>query len=151
MMAQMTPGLAPYRKAGLLALVASPAVAIFLSNNAANAGNLLYNILFSRWLGPETFGLLATILTLKLAILAILNALQMAISQEVSRGGKPHLAQAVSRLNRRMIFGLGATALVLLNNGADKHEEGVHYRICSAACRQGGGSASTAHAIFQLE
>ena len=114
MMAQMTPGVAPYRKAGLLALVASPAVAIFLSNNAANAGNLLYNILFSRWLGPETFGLLATILTLKLAILAILNALQMAISQEVSRGGKPHLAQAVSRLNRRMIFGLGATALVLL-------------------------------------
>ncbi len=114
MMAQMTPGLAPYRKAGLLALVASPAVAIFLSNNAANAGNLLYNILFSRWLGPETFGLLATILTLKLAILAILNALQMAISQEVSRGGKPRLAHAVSRLNRRMTFGLGATALVLL-------------------------------------
>lgn len=114
MLATISQGFGPHRKAGLLALLASPAVAIFLSNNVANAGNLFYNMLFSRWLGPETFGLLATILTLKLAMLALMNALQMAVSQQVSRGGKPHLAKALALLDRRMFIGLGIFALVLL-------------------------------------
>lgn len=107
-------GFGSYRVAGVLAVLASPAVAIFLSNNVANAGNLIYNMLFSRWLGPELFGVLAMILTLKLAILALLNALQMAVSQQVSRGGKPHLMAALVRLDRRLFLGLGLVALVVL-------------------------------------
>ncbi len=114
MLATISQGLAPQRKVGLLALLASPAVAIFLSNNAANAGNLIYNMLFSRWLGPETFGLLATILTLKLAMLALMNALQMAVSQQVSRGETPRLASALALLDRRLFIGLAAFALLLM-------------------------------------
>lgn len=62
----------------------APALAIFVSANVANAGNLLFNVLFSRWMGPEIFADLATILTLKLAVLAVLNAVQLAVSQKVA-------------------------------------------------------------------
>ncbi|MDO8884248.1 MAG: hypothetical protein Q7V11_14995, partial [Pseudotabrizicola sp.] len=114
MVASITQGSGSRRVAGLLALLASPAVAVFLSHNIANAGNLFYNMLFSRWLGPETFGVLATLLTLKLAILALLNALQMAVSQQVSRGHNPVLTKALAVLDRRMIVGLSVLALLLL-------------------------------------
>ncbi len=63
----------------------TPAFLIFLSSNFVNAGNLLFNTLFSRWLGPVLYGDLALILTLKLAILGMFAALQMAVSREVAK------------------------------------------------------------------
>jgi O-antigen/teichoic acid export membrane protein len=72
---------------------------MFLSSNVANAGNLVFNMLFGRWMGPELFADLATLLTLKLSLLAVLNAVQMAVSQVVS--GRP--------------AGFGAAGLLWLN------------------------------------
>ncbi|MFN3281479.1 MAG: hypothetical protein ACK40I_07405 [Tabrizicola sp.] len=68
----------------LAALVGGPVVAIFLSANLVNLGNLGFNVLFSRWMGPVLFGQLATLLTLFLAVMGVLGALQMAVSQRVA-------------------------------------------------------------------
>src|SRR6056297_279408 len=66
--------------------VIGPVAAIFLSANLANVGNLAFNMLFSGWMGPELFGELAVVLTIKLAALAILNAVQMAVSRDIAEG-----------------------------------------------------------------
>ena len=81
-------------------LVASPALAIFLATNMANAGNLAFNMLFSRLLTPAEFHDLAVILTLMLGALSVLGAAQMAVSQLAARGmlGEPALA-ALPRLS----------------------------------------------------
>ena len=42
-----------------LALAATPAVVVFLSSNFVNVGNLVFNMIFSRLMGPELFGVLA--------------------------------------------------------------------------------------------
>ncbi|MCU0902290.1 MAG: hypothetical protein MUE83_00250 [Tabrizicola sp.] len=68
----------------LAALFGGPVVAIFLSANLVNLGNLGFNVLFSRWMGPELFGQLATLLTLFLAVMGVLGALQLAVSQQVA-------------------------------------------------------------------
>ncbi len=93
----------PRLLASLAAMLASPVVIIFLSSNFVNAGNLAYNIVFSRLLGPELFGDLATVLTIKLALLGVLGAIQMAVSQRVAglQGAEGTAAeQALSRINR---------------------------------------------------
>lgn len=97
----------------LLALFATPAVAMFLSSNAANAGNLVFNMLFGRWMGPELFADLATLLTLKLSLLAVLNAVQMAVSQVVSGRPPGFGAAGLLWLNRLGFVGMGL-ALPLL-------------------------------------
>lgn len=66
------------------AILLTPAFLIFCSSNFVNAGNLLFNTLFSRWMGPVLYSDLALILTLKLAILGVFAALQMAVSREVA-------------------------------------------------------------------
>jgi O-antigen/teichoic acid export membrane protein len=86
-------------------MAASPAVAMFVSSNVANAGNLVFNMLFSRWMGPELFAQLATLLTVKLSLLALLNAVQMAVSQQVS-GSDAQGDGALWRLNRLAFVGL---------------------------------------------
>jgi O-antigen/teichoic acid export membrane protein len=102
------------RFAGMWLLLATPAVAMFLAANVANAGNLVFNMLFSRWMGPELFADLATLLTLKLSLLALLNALQMAVSQEVSaQRGRP-IDTALSVLGRVLFLALGAVVPFLL-------------------------------------
>jgi O-antigen/teichoic acid export membrane protein len=68
----------------LAALLGGPVVAIFLSANLVNLGNLGFNVLFSRWMGPVLFGQLATLLTLFLAVMGVMGALQMAVSQRVA-------------------------------------------------------------------
>lgn len=67
-----------------LTLWLSPAVILFLSSNFVNAGNLVFNMLFSRWMGPELFGDLAFVLTVKLGLLGVLGALQMAVTQKTA-------------------------------------------------------------------
>lgn len=91
-------------------LFISPALAMFISSNVANAGNLVFNMLFSRWMGPDLFGDLATLLTLKLSLLALLNAVQMAVSQVVAVSERGSLERGLALLNRA---GFILTALAL--------------------------------------
>jgi O-antigen/teichoic acid export membrane protein len=94
-------------------LMISPALAMFISSNVANAGNLVFNMLFSRWMGPDLFGDLATLLTLKLSLLALLNAVQMAVSQVVAVSERGSLERGLALLNR-VGFVLIALALPVL-------------------------------------
>jgi O-antigen/teichoic acid export membrane protein len=78
-----------------------------------NAGNLAFNMLFSRWMGPALFGDLASLLTLKLAALGVLGALQMAASRHSA--AHPKVAPALATLNRIGFIALWcALPLVLL-------------------------------------
>ena len=90
-----------------------PVTVIFLSANLANAGNLAFNMLFSRWMGPELFGELAELLTIKLAVLALLNAVQMAVSRHVAEG-RPDLG-ALKRLNSiALLAGFAALPVIAM-------------------------------------
>ena len=71
-------------RVGILALIATPAVIIFISSNFVNVGNLAFNVIFSRLMGPELFGVLALLLTIKLAFLGVLGSVQMAVSQMIA-------------------------------------------------------------------
>ena len=68
----------------IVASFLTPAVLIFLSSNFVNAGNLIFNLLFSRLMGPEMFSDLALILTIKLSLLSVLNAVQMLVTERVA-------------------------------------------------------------------
>ena len=76
----------PGRSLAIGALLASPALAIFLATNMANAGNLAFNMVFSRLLTPAEFHDLAVLLTLMLGAMSVLGAAQMAVSQLAARG-----------------------------------------------------------------
>ncbi len=92
-----------------LALLFSPAFAVFVSSNIVNAGNLAFNVIFSRWMGPELFGDLALLLTIKLALLGVMGAIQMAVSQMIagtsgSEGAR--VEQGLARINRVLFVAL---------------------------------------------
>ena len=60
-------------------------------------------MIFSRWMGPELFGDLAVVLTIKLALLGVLGAVQMAVSQMIAQTAnvhRPRAEQALARINR---------------------------------------------------
>ncbi len=104
-------------RAALSAIAVGPVFVIFLSSNIVNAGNLLFNVLFSRWMGPELFGELATLLTIKLAILGVLGALQIAVSHRVATepaARSAPLEAALSRLNHICFVGLWFLAPALI-------------------------------------
>ncbi len=89
--------------ASLIAVCASPALIIFVSSNFVNVGNLVFNMIFSRWMGPELFGDLAVVLTIKLALLGVLGALSSAVSQQVAAQDAKDAGQteqALARINR---------------------------------------------------
>lgn len=93
----------------IAARLAGPVVAIFVSANLVNLGNLGFNVVFSRWMGPVLFGQLATLLTLFLAVMGVLGALQLAVSQRVAArpDQAPALQAALARLARRgLVLGL---------------------------------------------
>ena len=97
------------RFASIFALAASPAVVIFLSSNFVNVGNLVFNMMFSRWMGPELFGDLAVVLTIKLALLGILGALSSAVSHQVAAQGdtgKGETERTLARINRLCFIAL---------------------------------------------
>ncbi len=88
--------------ASLIALCVSPALIIFVSSNFVNVGNLVFNMIFSRWMGPELFGDLAVVLTIKLALLGVLGALSSAVSQQVAAldaKDAGQTEQALARIN----------------------------------------------------
>jgi O-antigen/teichoic acid export membrane protein len=100
----------------LAALLAGPVVAIFVSANLVNLGNLGFNLMFSRWMGPVLFGQLATLLTLFLAVMGVLGALQLAVSQRIAaQPDQPQALQAgLDRLARRgLVFGLAALPVLV--------------------------------------
>ena len=91
------------------ALLLTPAFLIFVSSNFVNAGNLLFNTLFSRWMGPALYSDLALILTLKLAILGVFAALQMAVSREVAQvdgDARDRLKANLARINKVLFLAL---------------------------------------------
>ena len=99
----------PGATAQVIALLASPVVLIFLSSNFVNVGNLAFNMIFSRWMGPALFGDLAVVLTIKLAILGVFGALSSATSQQVAAvdGSTRHQTeQALAAMNRVCFVGL---------------------------------------------
>ena len=90
-------------------MATAPAVVVFLSSNLVNVGNLAFNMIFSRLMGPELFGTLALLLTIKLALLGITGAIQMAVSQMVAscnQEERPAVEQALSRINRLLFLGV---------------------------------------------
>jgi len=93
----------------IFAFLAAPAMAIFITSNLVNVGNLSFNLIFSRWMGPELFGDLTVLLTLKLALLGILGAFQSAISHLVAAtpaAGRDTLKRILAVLNRSaLVFG----------------------------------------------
>lgn len=100
----------------LAALLAGPVVAIFVSANLVNLGNLGFNLMFSRWMGPVLFGQLATLLTLFLAVMGVLGALQLAVSQHIAtRPDQTRTLQAgLARLSRRgLILGLAGLPVLI--------------------------------------
>lgn len=83
----------------LWAMLAGPVFLVFLSSNLVNAGNLAFNMLFSRWMGPAMFGDLALVMTIKLALLGLMGAVQMAVSRHVATCGRRD-DDRLARLNR---------------------------------------------------
>jgi len=92
-------------------------MAIFITSNLVNVGNLSFNLIFSRWMGPELFGDLTLLLTLKLALLGILGAFQSAISQLVAAtpaAGQDRLKRILAVLNKSaLIFGFVVLPLAI--------------------------------------
>ena len=101
---------------GLLALILSPAVLMFVSANVANVGNLAFNITFSRLMTPREFADLTFVLTLMLGCLSVLGAVQMAVSRKVA-GGDLALSDLGDLLRRRLwhiaLFVVLAASLLL--------------------------------------
>lgn len=80
-----------------------------MSSNVVNAGNLAFNMIFSRWMGPEMFGDLALLLTIKLALLGVMAAVQMAASQLVAAASgaeRGRIEQGLARINRILFAAL---------------------------------------------
>ena len=91
----------------LMAMLFAPAMVIFLSSNLVNVGNLAFNMLFSRWMGPELFGDLALVLTIKLALLVAMAAVQMSVSQHIAAADiteADRTACALALLNRAVFI-----------------------------------------------
>lgn len=103
----------PLPVARLVAILSGPAVAVFLSSNLVNAGNLAFNMLFSRWMGPALFADLACLLTIKLAVLNLTGALQMAVSREVA-AATPAKRPMISALVHRAAWRWLVAGIVLL-------------------------------------
>ena len=99
-----------------LAFVATPAVIVFVSSNVVNFGNLGFNMIFSRLMGPELFGVLALMLTIKLAFLGVMGAVQTAVSQKIAQAEQDENTcseQALSRINRVLMSGLLTFGILL--------------------------------------
>lgn len=106
------------RRMAWMVLSLSPAMTIFIVTNLVNVGNLSFNLIFSRWMGPEVFGNLTLLLTLKLAILGTLGAVQSAVSQRVASADDAGLARLKPQLAwinlAALIAGFAALPLLAL-------------------------------------
>jgi O-antigen/teichoic acid export membrane protein len=80
---------------------------MFVSQNLANAGNLAFNSLFSRIMGPTLFADLALLLTMKLGVMSLLAAVQFAVAKEVASkepGERTALIAGLARLHVASVF-----------------------------------------------
>ena len=85
-MKTITPRLAASRsKADFIQKKFGPASILFISANIANAGNLAFNMIFARLMGPEAFADLTFLLTLKLGVLCVLSAFQLAFAKHTAK------------------------------------------------------------------
>ena len=110
----------------LVALLATPAMAIFVTSNLVNVGNLTFNLLFSRWMGPELFGDLTVLLTIKLALLGMLGAFQSAVSQRIAAedaSGRQNLKLVLAKLNKAALV-IGFIALPVIGFALVKGDAG---------------------------
>ena len=110
----------------LVALLATPAMAIFVTSNLVNVGNLTFNLLFSRWMGPELFGDLTVLLTIKLALLGMLGAFQSAVSQKIAAedaSGRQNLKLVLAKLNKAALV-IGFIALPVIGFALVKGDAG---------------------------
>ena len=103
----------PSAAAQMIRRFLQPAFIIFVVSNVVNLGNLAFNMVFSRWMGPELFGDLALILTIKLGILGFLGAVQMAVSQMTAGDVAGELDSALARLTSLALRGSFLIAPVL--------------------------------------
>ncbi len=140
----------------IVSLLMAPVVVVFLSSNLVNVGNLAFNMIFSRLLGPELFGVLALLLTIKLALLGVMGALQMAVSQMVASKMGPEESQierALSRINRLLIAGLFSlgipltAGLVLVEMFVARLELGMHLLLILLVAVPFGASLSILRGI----
>ncbi|GAA3862845.1 hypothetical protein [Celeribacter arenosi] len=105
-MSHAVPSVSTPLLARVLAVLMAPAVLIFISSNFVNVGNLAFNMIFSRLMGPELFGLLALLLTIKLSLLGLLGAVQTAVSKVVANLPDAEIspmARRLSRVNQRLL------------------------------------------------
>lgn len=96
---------------------AQQTLALFLSANLVNAGNLAFNVLFGRWLGPELFSDLALLLTIKLSLMSLFVALQIRITDyaaNMQEADRHHFHQWLSAKMRIMILIAAAVTLPLI-------------------------------------
>lgn len=75
---------------------------LFISANVVNLGNLIFNVLFGRWLGPELFGDLALLLTIKLSLMSIFVALQIKITDYTAKMSAEERAQFLVWMTRQI-------------------------------------------------
>ena len=85
---------------------------LFLSANLVNAGNLLFNVLFGRWLGPELFSDLALLLTIKLSLMSIFVALQIKITDYTAKMGAEERFAFLYWINRQIRTFILVTAAI---------------------------------------
>lgn len=95
-----------------MAALGSPFVIIFISSNIVNVGNLAFNLLFSRWMGPVVFGDMAVTLTLMLAVMGILTSIQMAVSQKVAEAPDDTRSALLGSLAKMNRLAIAASAVV---------------------------------------
>ena len=115
----------------LLALMASPALLMFVSANVVNVGNFAFNLIFSRLMTPQAFADLTFVLTVKLVVLSILTALQMALSQQVAAG---RLGDAQRLLKRPGVLGLSLLAISIGVLGFSGQPIGRGLAMLALAC-----------------
>ena len=72
---------------------------LFISANIANAGNLAFNMIFARLMGPEGFADLTFLLTLKLGVLCILSAFQLAFAKHTAKYVYAYIRRLTNKQN----------------------------------------------------
>lgn len=81
---------------------------------SVNLGNLLFHSLAAHQLGPGSYGALASVLSILLAVSVPVSAAQVALTGEVARRAEADEEAAIGPLVRRLLLAGGAAALLVL-------------------------------------
>jgi O-antigen/teichoic acid export membrane protein len=93
---------------------------VFIGITFANAGNAVFHLIAGRWLGPSSYGELASLLAILGLVAFPLAAVQLALAREVSQFrvlGERGRIRAVYRLSIRvgLAIGVGLTIVLLVS------------------------------------